>query len=77
MVIRWKQAGMPLDESVRHPFTPWARTVGGILKVNGFSDFLTNYGQRKMLDDPLRQGLAILGATKPEVWNPAPGYTIY
>ena len=32
MVDRWKKAGKPLDEAVRHPFTPWAKTVGGILR---------------------------------------------
>jgi len=68
MVIRWKQAGMPLDETVRHPFTPWARAIGGILKVSGLTDFLGNYGQRKTADDPLRHGLAILGAASPKVW---------
>ena len=68
MVNRWKAAGMPLDEAVRHPFSLWAKTVGGILLVNGFKDFLANYGQRKTLDDPLRRGLAILGAARPEVW---------
>jgi hypothetical protein len=68
MICRWKEAGMPLDETVRHPFTLWAKTVGGILSVNGFTDFLGNYGQRKTSDDPLRHGLAILGAASPTVW---------
>ncbi len=68
MVVRWKQAGKPLDETVRHPFTPWAKTIGGILQVNGFADFLANYHHRKTVDDPLRQGLATLGATKPDEW---------
>ena len=68
MVVRWKQAGKPLDETVRHPFTPWAKTIGGILQVNGFADFLANYHHRKTADDPLRHGLATLGATKPDEW---------
>lgn len=68
MVMRWKQAGKPLNETVRHPFTPWAKAVGGILHVNGFTDFLANYHHRKTADDPLRQGLAILGAARPDVW---------
>lgn len=68
MVVRWVKAGKPLDETVRHPFTPWARTVGGILMANGFKDFLANYGKRKTVDDPRRRGLAILGAAKPGEW---------
>jgi hypothetical protein len=62
MIERWKAEGSPLDEDVRHPFSMWAKTVGGILKVNGFTDFLANYGHRKTADDPLREGLGILGA---------------
>lgn len=70
---------MPLDKDVRHPFSVWAKHVGGILKVNGFRDFLANYGVRRTSDDPLREGLGILGmeyATdasdegweRPQVW---------
>lgn len=62
MVERWKAAGCPLDIDVRHPFSVWARTIGGILRVNGFQGFLGNYGVRKTVDDPLRKGLGILGA---------------
>ena len=65
MIERWKQAGCPLDQAVRHPMTPWARTIGGILKVSGFTDFLANYDTRKIADDPLREALGILAATKP------------
>ncbi len=68
MVERWKVAGQPLDEDVRHPFGPWAKTIGGILKVNGFADFLSNYGNRKTADDPVRRGLGILGLSNPDVW---------
>jgi hypothetical protein len=42
--------------------------VGGILKANGFTDFLANYGNRKTADDPVRRGLGILGSTNPNVW---------
>jgi hypothetical protein len=31
MVCRWKKAGMPLDENVRHPFSQWAKIVRGDL----------------------------------------------
>jgi hypothetical protein len=68
MVERWKAAGQPLDEDVRHPFSVWAKRVGGILRVNGFRGFLGNYGVRKTVDDPLRQGLGILGAKDPDKW---------
>ena len=61
VVERWKAAGQPHDLEVRHPFSVWARIVGGILRVNGFRDFLGNYGVRKTVDDPLRKGLGILG----------------
>ena len=36
MIERWKDAGCPLDEDVRHSMTPWAKTIGGILKVSGY-----------------------------------------
>jgi hypothetical protein len=68
MVARWKKAGQPLDEDVRHPFGPWAKVVGGILKANGFKDFLANHGKRKTTDDPLRHGLGLIGAAKPDAW---------
>jgi hypothetical protein len=61
MVEKWKEAGRPLDTAVRHPFTEWARTVGGILLANGFADFLGNYSLRKTHDDPVRQALGLLG----------------
>jgi hypothetical protein len=66
MIERWKKAGQPLDESIRHPMSPWARTVGGILRANGFSDFLENYGSTKLVNDPIREALGILGAAKPD-----------
>lgn len=68
MVERWKREGSPLDTTIRHPFGPWAQTVGGILLVNGFCDFLGNYAHRKTADDPVRRGLGLLGAEKPDEW---------
>lgn len=65
MIEAWKEASCPVDESVKHPMSRWAKTIGGILMVNGFTDFLANYGTRKSADDPVREGLAILGAAKP------------
>jgi hypothetical protein len=68
LVETWKDAGRPLDEDVRHPFAAWARTVGGILRANGFTDFLTNYALRKTADDPVRHALGLLGVARPEEW---------
>ena len=68
MIKRWKAAGRPLDRECRHPFSVWAKTIGGILRVNGFQDFLTNYAVRKTTDDPVRRGLAILGAERSNEW---------
>jgi hypothetical protein len=68
MVARWVAAGRPLDTSVRHPMPEWAQTVGGILQVSGFRDFLANYATRKVSDDPLRRALGILGAVRPDQW---------
>lgn len=65
MIEKWKAAGSPLDHSVRHPMSNWAKTIGGILNVNGFKDFLANYGSRKSADDPVREALAILGSAQP------------
>lgn len=62
MIERWKAAGKPLDNAVKHPFSVWAKTVGGILKFSGFEEFLGNYGTRKVSDDPLRRGLGLLRA---------------
>ena len=60
MIDRWVAAGQPLDKAVKHPMGPWAATVGGILKVNGFTDFLANYTATRAVADPIREALAIL-----------------
>lgn len=65
MIETWKDAGCPTDEEVRHPMSPWAKIIGGILMVNGFKDFLANYRARKSVDDPVKQSLGILGAARP------------
>lgn len=70
MVQRWSRAGQPVDQAARHPFSVWARTVGGILMTNGFTDFLANYGQRRETADPVRHGLVLLGAEQHgEAWH--------
>jgi hypothetical protein len=65
MIERWKDAGRPLDEDVKHSMSNWAKVIGGILKVSGFADFLGNCKVRKAVDDPVQEALAILGAAKP------------
>ena len=65
MIERWKAAGQPLDEDVKYSMTPWAKTIGGILKVNGFKDFLGNCNTRKAVDDPVQDALVILGTAMP------------
>ena len=42
------------------------QAVGGILKANGFTDFLANYGSVKTANDPFRDALGILAAAKPD-----------
>lgn len=68
MIEAWKEAGMPPDMDAKHSSSAWAQTVGGILLANGYSDFLANYEERKTADDPVRDGLAILGAERPDQW---------
>lgn len=70
MIDRWIEAGKPLA-NVRHGFLRWARTIGGILELNGYRDFLSNAAPRKSVDDPVRRGLALLGANHPDNWRTA------
>lgn len=65
MIHRWVAAGCPLDDSIRHPMTNWARTIGGILKLAGFQHFLGNLATRKSADDSTREAIGILGAVCP------------
>ena len=60
MIDRWLQAGKPLDNGVRHPMGLWAATIGGILMVNGFEDFLANYLTTRAVTDAIRESLGIL-----------------
>ena len=68
MIERWKSAGRPLDTDIRHPFSEWAKTIGGILQVSGYQSFLANYHERKVADDPQRRALGLLGAARPDTW---------
>lgn len=67
MIQRWRQAGSPLDDTAKHPMRLWARTIGGILKVSGFTDFLANYQLCRATEDPTREALAVLAAVKPDI----------
>ena len=62
MIERWRAVGMPLDDSRYHPCTEWAHTIGGILMVNGVEGFLDNYADRRVVADPVRNGIAVLGS---------------
>lgn len=66
MIERWKDAGQPVDDSVQHPMSPWAKSIGGILKVAGFADFLGNFRSRQTVSDPVREAIATLGAARPD-----------
>lgn len=58
MIDRWLKEGKPFDQKVRHPMGPWAQTIGGILMVNGFKDFLSNYSTTRSAADPIREASA-------------------
>jgi len=64
MIERWRFSGCPLDKTVKHSMTPWARVMGGILRHSGFSDFLGNQQTRRVADDPMRRAIGILGAKR-------------
>lgn len=68
LINRWVEAGKPLDDTVQHPFTGWAQTIGGILKVAEVAGFLGNYNFRRTEDDPVRQALGLLGVARPNTW---------
>jgi hypothetical protein len=72
MIERWRREGSPLDDAVKHPMSLWARTIGGILKVWGFTDFLANYQSCRAIEDPIREALSILaGASAGTPLRPA------
>jgi hypothetical protein len=69
MIEQWIAGGRPLDLKASHPSYPeWAQTIGGILMVAGFTDFLANTVERRSEDDPIRRGLALLGCDCPDEW---------
>lgn len=60
MIDLWIKEGKPLDNSIHHPMGPWAATIGGILQVNGFKDFMANYSATRSAADPIREAISIL-----------------
>jgi hypothetical protein len=68
MVLRWKAAGRPSAAGAwpagqrppRHRWQAWADVVGGILAVNGFTNFLGNVEEAKQAMDEGLQSLAAL-----------------
>jgi hypothetical protein len=60
MIDRWVKAGKPLDESVTFQMAPWAKTIGGVLMVNGFKGFLANFKAVRAAVNPIRQAIADL-----------------
>lgn len=60
MVDKWLREGKPLDTTVKYPMAPWAQTIGGILMVNGLTDFLGNYKSTRAAVDPIREAIGYL-----------------
>ena len=67
MIEKWKKAGRPLlpDAPEGHRMVDCTRTLGGILQVNAYKDFLGNYRSVRAAYDPIGQSLGILAAAKP------------
>jgi hypothetical protein len=60
MIDKWLREGKPPDKTVKYPMAPWAQTIGGILMVNGFTDFLGNYETTRAAVDPIRENIGYL-----------------
>jgi len=63
-----QQAAYQEVVEAKHSASAWAQTVGGILLVDGYTNFLSNQTARKTADDPVREAIAILGTARPERW---------
>jgi len=66
MIQNWRDHGQPRFMEVRHPMTDCTQIIGGILQVNGFQDFLANWGQTRALIDPVMEELGMMAATHPD-----------
>jgi hypothetical protein len=61
MIDRWVKEGKPLADIEFEIKGPCAKEIGGILQVNGFTDFLANFGATRAVADPIRLNLGLLG----------------
>jgi hypothetical protein len=66
MVVRWVQAGRPRFGH-RHRCAEWAAVIGGILQVNGLSEFLANMNEAAGDFNAELEGLAALAEAAMEV----------
>jgi hypothetical protein len=62
MIIRWNQLGRPQGPQ-NHRLTAWARTVGGIMGVNGLPEFLGNLDEAAAEFNSALDELAALAET--------------
>jgi hypothetical protein len=61
MITRWREEGCPLEKGANHhPMRDWAETIGAIVKVNGFEDFLGNYAEVRQVSNPETEALGIV-----------------
>jgi hypothetical protein len=64
MIHKWLKEGKPLATpkamTAQYPMASWAKTIGGILMVNGFVEFLGNYGRNWIVADPIRKAIGHL-----------------
>ena len=54
------QGGQAAGQGGASPDGAVGATIGGILKVNGFKDFLANYHATRAAADPMRESIGIL-----------------
>jgi hypothetical protein len=60
MIDKWLREGKPEDKTVKYPMAPRAKTIGGILMVDGLTDFLGNYKTTRAAVDPIREAIGYL-----------------
>lgn len=70
MLDRWAKAGRP-TKSTPCRFAEWAKTLNGILSVNGHHDFLASYSEDRGEADEVQMALEQLAAERPGVHLPA------
>ena len=63
MIIRWRDAGANPDKSVNHRESSWTQIIGGVLKANGYKDFLGNVAETRANQDLTLKELVIVVRT--------------